>query len=123
MAITNNSFEKLKVWQIAHKFVLDIYKVSKSFPKEERFRLVDQLCRAASSVPANIVEGNSRGHSKEYLQFLNTAQSSLDEAKYHLILAKDLGYINEKTCSTLLEDALVISKMLSSLKRYLKSRI
>ena len=89
-----NRFEKLTVWQKAHELTIKIYKITQKFPQEEKFRLVDQLCRSTSSIPANIVEGNARRHKKEYLQFLNTAFASLQETKYHLLLAKDLEYLS-----------------------------
>jgi len=115
----NSGFEGLKVWQLAHKFVLKIYKLTKKFPQDEKFRLIDQLCRSASSVAANIVEGNSRKHNREYVQFINTAYASLEESKYHLLLARDLGYLNSKNYSELIKEATTISKMLNSLRGYL----
>lgn len=121
--MTNNSFEKLTVWQKTHRLVLKIYKITESFPKEEQFRLTNQLCRSASSIAANIVEGNSRKHKKEYLQFLNTAYSSLEETKYHLLLAKDLGYLEVKEYLQIQSEAEEINKMLNSLCKYLKSSI
>ena len=119
----NNSFENLKVWQIAHQFVLKIYKVTSKFPQSEKFRLTDQLCRSTQSVAANIVEGNSRRHTKEFVQFINTAYSSLEETKYHLLLAKDLCYIKDKDYESLLQEATSISKMLNALRKYLKSTL
>ena len=113
-------FENLKVWQLSHEFVLSVYKVTNAFPLNERFRLTDQLCRSAASVAANIVEGNSRKHNKEFLQFVNTSYASLEETKYHLLLSKDLGYLNESNYEKLIEKAEVISKMLNALRRYLK---
>lgn len=104
-----NRFEKLKVWQKAHELVVNIYKITKKFPREEKFRLVDQLCRSASSVPANIVEGNARRHKKEYLQFLNTALSSLEETKYHLLLAKDLEYLSVLEYNELISLAMMLA--------------
>ena len=117
--VDKNNFEKLKVWQLAHQLVLDIYKISSRFPQNEKFRLTDQLCRSASSVPANIVEGNSRKHNKEYIQFLNTAYASLEETKYHLLLAKDLDYLKPSDYSRLIDQATVVSRMLNSLRKYL----
>ncbi len=99
-----NRFEKLNVWQLSHQVVLEIYKATNKFPKEEKFRLEDQLRRSARSVPTNIVEGNSRGHKKEYIQFLYLAKGSLEETKYHLLLAKDLRYISEDLYTKLQED-------------------
>ena len=88
-----DSFRELKVWQEAHDLTLRIYNLTKNFPKEERFRLINQLCSSSASVPANIAEGTGRKTLKEYIQFLYNARGSLEETKYHLILAKDLGYL------------------------------
>lgn len=85
------TFRDLKVWQTPHKLVLEIYKITKNFPKEEKFGLIPQIRRSASSIPTNIVEGFKRRSDKEYGYFLNIADSSVEESKYHLILAHDLG--------------------------------
>lgn len=95
------TFRDLNVWQKAHILVLEVYKITKEFPKEERFGIVSQLRRSASSIPTNIVEGHKRKSRKEFLNFLNTADSSLEETKYHILLSKDLGYIKEKEFSEL----------------------
>lgn len=89
------NFKELIVWQKSHKLVLDIYELVKFFPKDELFALVSQIKRAAVSVPANIVEGHRRKSIKESLQFYSIANSSLEELRYHILLAKDLKYINE----------------------------
>lgn len=117
-----NNFENLKVWKKSHQLVIEIYRVTKSFPSDEKFRLTNQLCRSAASVPANIVEGNSRKHPKEFLQFVNTAYASLEETKYHLLLAKDLGYLKNSQYETLMKQASEISKMLNALNKYLKTK-
>lgn len=118
-----NSFEKLKVWQLAHKLVLSVYELTKSFPSDERFSLVDQLRRSVSSIPTNIVEGNERNTKKEYIQFLFISKGSLAETRYHLLLAKDLGYISEEKYNFLISTAIEISKMLSALIKYLRTEI
>ena len=71
------SFEKLRVWQNARKFVLDVYKITNNFPAHEKFGLVDQIRRAVVSVPANIAEGSSRLSAKDQAHFTNIAYSSL----------------------------------------------
>jgi four helix bundle protein len=86
------NFRDLIVWQKAHAFVLGIYEVSKGFPREEVYGLTSQFRRAAVSIPANIAEGFCRRSSLEKLRFLNIAHSSLEETRYYLILAEDLGY-------------------------------
>lgn len=90
MAITR--FEQLEVWQAAHALVLEIYRVTKQFPAEERFGRVSQMRRAAVSIPANIAEGFKRRGRADKAHFYNIAQASLEELRYYLILCSDLGY-------------------------------
>lgn len=116
-------FERLDVWQQAHQLTIAVYKLTRRFPKDEQYRLVSQLCRAASSVPANIVEGNSRQYAKEYLQFLFTARSSLEETKYHLILAKDLGYLAADDYQTVLVNCQQVGKLLGGLIIAIRKRL
>ncbi|EKE14353.1 MAG: S23 ribosomal [uncultured bacterium] len=118
----SGNFEKLEVWQKSHQFVLSVYKITRSFPKEELYALTSQLRRSASSVPTNIVEGNEKRSIKEYIQFLYTAKSSLAEAKYHLLLAQDLEYINNITFNELLNNINEIGKMLNGLINYLTNK-
>jgi four helix bundle protein len=114
------SFQELNVWKEAHKLVLEIYKVTKEFPKDEHFRLTDQLCRSAASIPANIAEGQSRQTTKEYMQFLYIARGSVAEIKYHLLLSKDLGYLEHSDYSRIVENYDRIGKMLNALITSLK---
>jgi four helix bundle protein len=85
-------FQDLFVWQKAHSFVLAIYPFTAGFPKQESYGLSIQLRRAAVSVPANIAEGFRRRGKGDKARFLNIAEASLDECRYYLILAQDLGY-------------------------------
>jgi len=89
------SFQDLNIWKESHRLVLEIYKVTKTFPSEETYALVSQLRRASASIPANIAEGMGRNTTKELLSFLYNARGSLCEVNYHLLLSKDLGYIKE----------------------------
>jgi four helix bundle protein len=88
-------YEKLIVWQEAHKLCLWIYELTKSFPKDERFRLVNQMCRSSYGIPMNIAEGNSKMSRKEKAHFYEIALGSLEELHYQCVLAKDLKYISE----------------------------
>jgi four helix bundle protein len=114
--------ENLKVLQKAHNFTLKIYRLTNNFPKQEQFRLIDQLCRSASSVPANIAEGNSRQSKKEFVQFLFQAKGSLAETQYHCMLAKDLHYIDEKEFSALIEQSDEIGRMITGLMKSVRLR-
>lgn len=86
-------FRALKVWQDSHQLTLDIYKVTKDFPKEELFALTSQMRRASSSNPTNIAEGCGRETNKDFARFLQIAIGSAFELDYHLILANDLSYL------------------------------
>ena len=88
-------FEQLEVWQRAHMMVLTVYRITTTFPADERFGLVSQMRRAAVSVPANIAEGFKRRGQNDKAHFYNMAQGSLEELRYYLILSRDLGYITE----------------------------
>ena len=87
-------YTKIKAFNIADDFVVDIYKHTKCFPKEERYGLTSQIRRAAVSVPSNIAEGASRRHKRDYLHFLYISRGSLAEAGYLLHLSNRLDYIN-----------------------------
>ena len=86
------TFEDLLVWQKAHQLVLAIYKMTRSFPQEELFGLTSQIRRSGVSVPANIAEGFKRKGKADKARFFNISQGSLEEVRYYLILARDLGY-------------------------------
>ena len=113
-------WKNLKVWQKSHALVLDVYTVTRSFPKDELFGLTSQVRRSVSSVPANLVEGQSRNTTKEYLQFLYNARGSLEETRYHLLLAKDLTYLKDETYNHLESQYEQTSKMLNSLIKSIK---
>jgi four helix bundle protein len=108
-------FEDLRVWQLSHKLTLEVYKISKDLPKDELYGLVSQVRRAASSVPANIVEGYYRNTTKELIKFLFNARGSAGEVTYFLILARDLGYIKEKDYTNLRFEYESLLKSLSAM--------
>ena len=88
------TYKDLKVWQKADKLVIEIYKITKSFPKEEIYGLTSQLRRAALSIPTNIVEGYTRKGDKELSRFVSIAIGSMAETEYLLDVSKRLGYMN-----------------------------
>jgi four helix bundle protein len=106
-----STFEDLIVWQKAHQFVLTVYRLTGGFPKQETYGLSSQMRRAAVSIPANIAEGFRRRSKPEKARFMNIAESSLEESRYYLILAKDLGYGETQTMRTLLEE---VSRLLNA---------
>jgi len=88
-------FTRLEVWKKAHQAVLDIYRVTKGFPNDERFMMVSQMRRAAISIPANIAEGYGRRAPRDKARCYTISQGSAEELGYLLILARDLGYARE----------------------------
>lgn len=110
----SQSFEQLIVWQKAHSYVLAIYKITKQYPKEELFCLVNQMRRAAASITANIVEGYAKISSKDKLRFYNISQGSLEETRNFIILSKDLGYITLQDKEQLGIQAAEISRLLNA---------
>jgi four helix bundle protein len=104
------TFQDLVVWQRAHQFVLGVYKYSSGFPKIETYGLGQQLRRASVSIPANIAEGFRRRTKPDKARFFNIAQASLEECRYHLILAQDLEYGSNEELMAVLEE---VSRMLT----------
>ncbi len=112
MEKTIKSFTDLKVWQSAFKLGLEIYKLTKSFPKEELFALTSQLRRAAVSLNSNIAEGFSRQSYKEKLQFYSIALGSLTEIQSQLLFSEKLGYITATDLSNMESSYTELSKLL-----------
>ena len=110
----SKNFTDLIVWQKAHEFVLETYKVTRDFPMEERFALCTQFQRAAVSIPANIAEGYKKLSKADKLRFLNISQGSLEECRYYIILSRDLSYINSNTYNELIGSLEETSKLLNS---------
>jgi four helix bundle protein len=113
--MASKTFKNLIVWKKAHQWVLEIYRFTDSFPKEEQFGLTSQLRRAATSIPANIAEGFKKRGKLDKARLYNIAQGSIEECRYYLILAKDLGYGNTGMLEEKLEE---ISRLLQA---YLKA--
>ena len=105
------TFEDLVVWQKAHQFVLGVYRLSQDFPKSETYGLTSQCRRAAVSIAANIAEGFRKAGMPDKIRFLNIAQGSLEESRYYLILAQDLGYGDVANLKTLIVE---VSKLLDA---------
>lgn len=111
----SRSFQDLVVWQKAHQLVLEVYKNTTVFPKEETFGLTSQFRRAAISVAANISEGFRKNGLKDKIRIYNISQGSLEECKYYMILSADLSYKVTNKLITLSEE---VSKLLDG---YIKS--
>ena len=114
-------FRKLKVWQKAHQLTLSVYRVSNGFPTDERYGLTSQLRRASVSIPANIAEGCGRRGDREMSRFLQIAMGSASELEYHLLLAHDLGLLDNQLHRELEEYTTEVKRMLSSFLQKLKA--
>ena len=113
-------FKQLLVWQKAHQLTLDVYKMNRDFPDDERFGLTSQIRRAASSIPTNIAEGSGRGSNADFSRFLQIAFGSAKETEYLLILAKDLRYCPDETFAILNDNTKEVQKMLMGFMRKLQ---
>ncbi len=111
---------ELTAFQLADELVLEVYRVTRQFPKEEMFGLRAQIRRAAVSVPSNIVEGRARDSSKEYLRFLDIAFGSLRELSYQFDLSSRLGFINQDAVPSCAAKILETEKVLAGLIRALR---
>jgi len=108
------NFGDLIVWQKAHELVLGVYKFTSSFPKHETYGLSSQMRRAAVSVAANVAEGFRKRGKADKARFMNTAEGSVNESHYYLILAQDLGYGDGRPLLAVLEE---VSRLLGSYAR------
>ena len=109
--VAARTFQDLVVWRKAHELVLAVYSFTATFPKEETYGLKLQMRRAAVSIPANIAEGFRRRGKADKARYMNMAEGSLEESRYYLILAKDLGYGDTGRITTLLEE---VSRLLNA---------
>jgi four helix bundle protein len=107
--------EKLIVWQEAHRLCLMVYRLTKSFPPDERFGLTSQMRRSASNVPTNIAEGNTRRTKKDKCHFFDFSISSLEELHYECLLSRDLSYLASDQFLTLDQQINRVSYLLTQL--------
>jgi four helix bundle protein len=117
------TYRDLSVWQRAMDLVVVAYQRSKQLPKDELYGLTSQMRRAATSIPANIAEGQGRRFTKEFLHFLGVARGSLLELETHVLVSHRLGFLNDSEVNECLGVAAEVSKMLSGLMRSLESRM
>src|SRR6266550_6726385 len=116
-------YRDLIVWQDSMDLVVTVYRITATFPKEERYSLVNQLRRAAVSVPSNIAEGHGRSRTGDYLRYLSVAVGSLMELETQVQIARRLGYIVEEQETRLLKSSAVLARMLAGLIRALRRRV
>jgi four helix bundle protein len=113
------SHRDLLVWQKGMDLVVAMYAISKQFPVEERYGLIQQATRASVSVPANIAEGHARGSRRDYAHFVSIARGSLMEAETYVMIVQRLGLADPKDVADALERISELSRMLTALRRRL----
>src|SRR5580700_1872903 len=117
------NYKDLRVWEEAHRLTLSVYRVTQTFPKEERFGLTSQIRRASASIPANLAEGCGRRSDGEMGRFVQIAMGSGAELSYHLLLARDLGILGTAEFSRLSSDLEEVMRMLSALSGRVKGTL
>lgn len=117
------NFKELKVWQKSYQLCLDLYKITKDFPNEEKYGLTSQMRRAAISIPANIAEGYGRKTIPDYVRCLYIAYGSTCELETQTLLSGDLDYLNENNQNSILEKIKEVERMLMALIKSLENKL
>jgi four helix bundle protein len=112
------AYRSLKVWERAHRLTLRVYEATEALPDSERYGLTSQLRRAAASIPANIAEGAGRNSQAELARFCRISLGSANELDYHLLLARDLGFLGQEAHAALAEQVDHLKRMLA---RFIRS--
>jgi four helix bundle protein len=110
-----SSFTDLEAWKEGHKLVLNIYKLTQSFPKTEAFGLVSQMRRAAVSITSNIAEGFSRSSYQEKVRFYTVSQGSLTELQNQLLISRGIGYLSLETFNAVIPQTIRVHKITNGL--------
>jgi len=112
----------LNAWKYGHTLVLEVYKITNNFPRDELFGVTSQLRRSATSITANIAEGFGRYHYKDKTRFYYQSRGSAFETQNFLIVAKDLGYLDKKVCDELISRYTELIKIVNGLIRRVSMR-
>ncbi len=116
------NYKELVVWRKAHRMTLDIYGVTRTFPKEELYGLTSQMRRPAASIGANMAEGSGRRSNNEICRFLQIARGSASEAEYHILLARGLELLGKEEFRRLSRQADEVQRMLTALIQSLHTK-
>ena len=117
------NYRDLIAWQKGMAFVTGVYRATGQFPRDEIYGLTSQLRRAAVSIPSNVAEGHGRQSTREFLNFLSIAYGSLNETQTQLLIAQQLGYLNESDCNVLLEQSYELARLINGLSRSLTAKL
>src|SRR5215471_8830566 len=117
---TMRPHNKLDAWKQSIDLVVDVYRATERFPKEERYGLTSQIRRAAVSIPANIAEGAGRYSNREFAHFLSNAQGSASELETELLVSRRLGYLPEDTYANLIAPLDRIGRLVTGLSKHVQ---
>lgn len=109
------NFKNYEVWKLSHQLTLHIYRITQNFPNSEKFHIINQMQRAAYSIPSNISEGCGRKSDKDFNRFLQIALGSAHELEYFILLSKDLNFIDNETFILLNEKINMLKKRIYTL--------
>jgi len=115
-------FKELRVWSKAHELTMLVYRLTRAFPRDEVYGLTSQVRRSSSSIGANIAEGCGRHSDGELTRFLQIARGSASETEYHLLLAKDLGFLQEADFRAAEQSVVAVQRMLTALVQKVQPR-
>jgi four helix bundle protein len=116
------NYKELKVWQKSYQLCLEIYRITRGFPGEEKYGLISQIRRAAVSVPSNIAEGYGRKTTREYIRSLYLAYGSNCELETQILLSSDLGYMKAQEKEGLQGNIGEVERMLKALIKSLETK-
>jgi four helix bundle protein len=118
-----SDYRKLEAWKLAHATRLAIYRATMTYPRQERFSLVDQTRRAASSMTSTIAEGAGHDSRREYARFISYALGSVNEVEDHVLLARDPAYLPPDAWSEIGQDLARVRSMLTRLRQFMRRRV
>jgi len=116
------SHESLEVWQLGIRIVKHVYTLTEKFPDKEKYRLTDQMCRAAVSIPSNIAEGGARKSTKDFMRFIGIAIGSLAELRTQRTIAVELGYVASPELQDLNALMIILGKKMHALYNALERK-
>jgi len=114
-------FQKIRAWERGHQMTLDVYRMTRYYPREELFGLTSQMRRAAASIPTNIAEGCGRRSEADLARFMDMSRGSASELTYQMILSRDLEYLAHDVAEKVMVELDEIGRMITSYSRQLRS--
>ncbi|MDG4951481.1 four helix bundle protein [Weeksellaceae bacterium KMM 9724] len=118
-----NDYQKLEVWQLSKDVCVKVYKLTENFPSKEIYGITNQIRRSSISIASNLAEGSGRRGKRDFLKFVGYAIGSANELETQLIISKELEFISHKDFEELIEELIIIKKMLFNLSKYLNSKL